>query len=379
MAPIRLAIVGLSSSAITSWASGAHLPYLQSARGRAKYQIVALLNSSVDAARQAVAAYNLPAETRTYGDPQSLADDPDVDLIVNCTRVDNHFATILPSVRAGRSVFVEWPLAQDGARVAQLVEEARRSGSRTVVGLQGRLVPVYGKIREVLEQGRIGKVLSSEVLAAGGTNDRERLPEGLKYFADRSVGGNPVTIGFGHLFDQIQHLLGDFENLHGHLHLQRPNVTVFDPSTKATIDTIASNVPDLIIVTATLAPSPMVQPGASVLVRYRRGQTFPGQPPLTISINGEKGELRLTARSGAGIHANSYDAPVTIEVHDHATDKVEEVQWAWADWQEELPVIARNVGMVYEAYAEGKDVATFENAQVRHNQLNGMLSAWAKE
>lgn len=137
--------------------------------------------------------------------------------------------------------------------------------------------------------------------------------------------------------------------------------------------------PDLIIVTATLAPSPMVQPGASVLVRYRRGQTFPGQPPLTISINGEKGELRLTARSGAGIHANSYDAPVTIEVHDHATDKVEEVQWAWADWQEELPVIARNVGMVYEAYAEGKDVATFENAQVRHNQLNGMLSAWAKE
>lgn len=28
--------------------------------------------------------------------------------------------------------------------------------------------------------------------------DREILPVGSKYFADRSFGGNPITTGFGH-------------------------------------------------------------------------------------------------------------------------------------------------------------------------------------
>lgn len=54
MAPIRLGIIGLSSSAVTSWASGAHLPYLLSPRGLAKYKIVALCNSSVESAKSAI-------------------------------------------------------------------------------------------------------------------------------------------------------------------------------------------------------------------------------------------------------------------------------------------------------------------------------------
>jgi predicted dehydrogenase len=75
---------------------------------------------------------------------------------------------------------------------------AQRSGSRTMVGLQGRLAPTVLKIREVLQSGRIGKVLSSEVRASGGTMDREFASPAVQYFADRSIGGNVLTIGFGH-------------------------------------------------------------------------------------------------------------------------------------------------------------------------------------
>jgi hypothetical protein len=57
---------------------------------------------------------------------------------------------------------------------------------------------VWIKIGQLLDEGRIGKVLSSEFRVSGGLNDREKQPLGLKYFADRAVGGNPVTIGFGH-------------------------------------------------------------------------------------------------------------------------------------------------------------------------------------
>lgn len=70
---IRAAIIGLSSSAVTSWASAAYLPGLLSPIGRSKITIKALLNSSLDVAQSAVQAYNLPADTKAYGSPDALA------------------------------------------------------------------------------------------------------------------------------------------------------------------------------------------------------------------------------------------------------------------------------------------------------------------
>ncbi|RMJ18295.1 hypothetical protein CDV36_002061 [Fusarium kuroshium] len=378
MAPIRTALIGLSASAKTSWAAIAHLPYLLSPLGKSKYQIVALCNSSIEAARKAIQHFKLPVETKAYGDPESLAADEEIDLVVVITRVDVHHGTALPSVKAGKAVYVEWPLAQDDEHARELATVAKESGSRTIVGLQGRLAPPIAKIHELLQQGRIGKILSSELRASGGTNDREILPSILDYFTRRAVGGNIYTIGLGHLFDQIQYILGDINNFKSRLHLQRPNVKVRDLATNKIIDTVKSNVPDLIFATGTLKESETSQEGASVLIRFRRGQPFPGEPPLVFTINGEKGEIRLRAEGGTSLHANSYDEPVTIEVDDFETGKVEQVAWQWEDWQEELPVISRSVAAVYERFAvdNRKGLVSFDDALLRHEQLDGLLREW---
>ncbi len=198
MAPIKIGLIGLTSGANGKWATNAHLPYLRSARGREKFEIVALLNSSADSARAAVARYDLPASTRTYGDPAELAADPDVQLVVDVTRVDKHYPTALPSVQAGKAVFVEWPLADSIEHVRHLAAVARDKKIRTAVGIQGRFEPVYLKFSEVLKSGRIGKVLSSEIRASGGLTGRGVIPEGMKFFTQRKVGGNLYTIGFAH-------------------------------------------------------------------------------------------------------------------------------------------------------------------------------------
>jgi predicted dehydrogenase len=57
---------------------------------------------------------------------------------------------------------------------------------------------VVRKLKEVLEEGRIGKILSAEVRAAGGLKDREVVPQGLEHFTRREVGGNVFAIGLGH-------------------------------------------------------------------------------------------------------------------------------------------------------------------------------------
>lgn len=198
MAPIRTALIGLSASAKTSWASGAHLPYLLSPRGKERYQIVALLNSSVDAARAAIDTYGLGSGTKAYGSPEDLASDPNVDFVICCTRVDVHYDTIKPSIAAGKAVYVEWPLAQDITHVRELAALAKEKGVRSVIGLQGRLAPPVSKIKELIASGRIGKVLSVDVRAYGGTNSRDTIPKGIDYFLRREVGGNVYTIGFAH-------------------------------------------------------------------------------------------------------------------------------------------------------------------------------------
>ncbi|KAK1994445.1 oxidoreductase family protein [Colletotrichum falcatum] len=382
MAPIRVGIIGLSSSATTAWASRAHLPYLLSPRGRSQYTITALCNSSVEAARRAIEVYGLPAGTRAYGSPDDLAADPDVDLVVISTRVDQHYNTAMPIARAGKSVYVEWPLAENAGRARELADAARASGARTAVGVQGRFAPALLKVRGLLEEGRIGKVLSSEFRAAGGTLDREILPAGLKYFTQREIGGNIVTIGFGHLFDQVQYALGEATIRSSHAQIQRPDVRIRDPATGQVVETVPTDVPDLLAVTATLAASDVVAPGgATLLARFRRGQPFPGDPQLSWTIHGERGEIRLTSRDSVALQAFADGDAVRIEVHDFATDEVERVPWAWAAWQDELPVPARCIGAVYDAFASGggaaaaAGLASFDDALRRHEQLAGLPSS----
>lgn len=205
MPPIRIAIIGLSQTAKTSWASQGHLPYLLSERGRSRYQIVALLNSSKDAAKRAIEAYDLPETVKAYGSPQDLAADTSVDLVVCTTRVDVHYDSVKPSIEAGRSVYVEWPLAENVSRATELSNLAKKSGSVTLVGLQARVAPSVLKVKEVLQSGAIGKVLSSEVQACTPGGGGDSISEGLAYFLDKKVGGNPVTIAFAHSMFSTNH------------------------------------------------------------------------------------------------------------------------------------------------------------------------------
>lgn len=198
MTPIRVALIGLSESAKTSWAASAHLPYLLSDRGRTRYRIVALLNSSKEAAQRAIDYYNLDLDTKAYGSPEDLAADSTVDLVACSTRVDVHYDAVKPSIQAGKAVFVEWPLAENVQRVSELADMAKKSGSPTLVGLQARVAPSALKVKELIEAGTIGKVVSSEMRGYSSGGGGASISEGLAYFLDKKVGGNPITILLGH-------------------------------------------------------------------------------------------------------------------------------------------------------------------------------------
>jgi predicted dehydrogenase len=133
-----------------------------------------------------------------------VAEDPDIDLVVSCIRVDHHAASLLPSIKAGKDVFTEWPMEANLSRAKVMADAVEQQGgnNRHVVGLQGRYNPLAYKLRDMLACGAIGKVESSSVVAhaTGGAS----LPSSVDYFADKRVGGNAFTIVFAHSMEFIQ-------------------------------------------------------------------------------------------------------------------------------------------------------------------------------
>ncbi|KAF6830537.1 oxidoreductase family protein [Colletotrichum musicola] len=387
MSPIRIALIGLSASAKTSWAAEAHLPYLLSPRGSEHYQIVALLNSSAKAAANARSHFGLPEVVKAYGDPETLARDPEVDLVVCITRVDTHATLVAPSLKAGKAVYVEWPLTQGLATSEELVAVAATAGN-SIVGLQGRVAPVVREVKKLVDSGRVGRVLGSDVEAYGSLLPRDKLPEGLAYFADRKVGGNPVTIAFAHAIDFIHHVLGEFDedSVGSRMQLQRPDIKVLGDDIGEEQRIVTSDVPDFIALHGAIDGSNTVD-GATLAVRFRNGTPFKGRPAFVWRIAGEKGEIEVESPAGPYLHSDSYVEPVVIRVHDHESDVVEEVPWKWEAWQEELPVRARNVGEVYERYGawvesgkrdvgEDEKWPTLEDAVVRLREIEGLFEIY---
>ncbi|KAI0891243.1 NAD(P)-binding protein [Annulohypoxylon nitens] len=355
MAPIRVALIGLSQSAKTSWAAQGHLPYLLSSRGSSKYQIVALLNSSTSAAEAARTSFALPSSVKAYGDPNALASDPDVDLVVCCTRVDTHDSSTGPSVRAGKAVFIEWPLVENYEKAVALTGKGRLDN--TIIGLQGRVSPIVIKLKEILNSGRIGRILSSDVRAYGNLGTRGKVSEGLSYFADREVGGNHITIAYGHTIDYVHEVLGEFSSFQSRMQIQRPVLEVIGEDGSVVAER-STDVPDLLVVHGKLAKGKVdIVDDATLSFTFRSGQQFNGTPGFVWAINGESGEIMVTA-NGAYVHSDSYKDPIEIKLHDHNTDEVIDVSWDWEDWQKELPYRSRIVAELYERFAcwwsEGK-------------------------
>jgi predicted dehydrogenase len=142
------------------------------------------------------------------------------------------------------------------------------------------------------------------------------------------------------------------------------------------VETVKSDVPDLISVTASLKGEKYIQEGASLFISFRRGPPFPGEPHLTWTIHGEKGEIKFTAEGGTTPRTIA-SKPVNITLHDFFTKQVQVIEWSWESWCLELPTAARGVARLYEAYARGDDTAYFniQHALKRHEQLESILTS----
>jgi UDP-N-acetylglucosamine 3-dehydrogenase len=100
-------------------------------------------------------------------DHRWLLERADVDAVCICTPSEQHARIALEAIDAGKHVFVEKPIAtalEDGLRMAAA---ARVAGLKLMVGHVERFNPAVGKLAELIQEGRIGRVFRVHATRVG--------------------------------------------------------------------------------------------------------------------------------------------------------------------------------------------------------------------
>lgn len=82
------------------------------------------------------------------------------DAVSVCTPNVLHAPYAIAAANAGAHVFVEKPMATNEADALAMIEAASKNGVFLMVGQNQRLMPPHQKAKEILQSGKMGKVLS---------------------------------------------------------------------------------------------------------------------------------------------------------------------------------------------------------------------------
>ena len=139
----RVGLIGVGDFVL-----GMHLPNLAALGGM--YQIHTLCNRSGIKSLNAASFYKAKKIT---SDPNEVFNDPDIDLVMICTRHDSHAAYVCQALNAGKNVFVEKPLAtnaEDLDRIKEFYKNGTSGKPVLMTGYNRRFSPYAQKIQAIL-------------------------------------------------------------------------------------------------------------------------------------------------------------------------------------------------------------------------------------
>lgn len=140
-------------------------------------------------------------DARTVTDLDVALADPSVQIVTICTPTPTHRAFAEASLRAGKHVLLEKPMALSVDDADAIARAAQASGRVLMVAHVVRFFDAYLRVREVVAAGRVGHPLHVRA-------ERMIAPPGTPWWFDEEQSGGPaVDLGI-HDLDQANLLLG---------------------------------------------------------------------------------------------------------------------------------------------------------------------------
>ncbi|MGH7809884.1 MAG: Gfo/Idh/MocA family protein [Candidatus Binatia bacterium] len=352
--PLRVGLIGAGGR----WGPRAHVPALQ---GMPNTELYAMCTAHTETAQAAANKFGVEC---AYGSDQALNADKRVEAVVVAVRVPAHYQLSKNAIEAGKHVFCEWPLGANTKEAEELAALARQKNVRTMVGLQRRASPAYLYMRELIEQGYVGQVLSVHMTLMNSgvltrTSDRT-------WQRDMTLGANPLTITFGHVFDAMCMVVGELAELSATVSTQLSQR--FETDTKKFVDVTS---PDNIMVQGRLENGAVVNASCGVHPYHGSGHRFEiyGKEGTLSMIGGGEGgeELRRKILGGHKDDKALQELPVPE-------------RFKWVPQAVREGGASYDVGQMWVKFAEAirsgaKIEADFEHAVRRHRTLDTIVRA----
>src|SRR5204862_5546262 len=135
----------------------------------------------------------------------------------------------------------------------------KEKGVLAVAGLQARSAPAVAYVRDLIEQGYVGEVLSTTLIGSG-MGWGPTVEAYNAYLNDKSNGATMLSIALGHAADALCHCLGEVRELSATMASRRTSATIVGTDERAPMTAA-----DQIAVTG------LLEGGAAFAIHYRGG------------------------------------------------------------------------------------------------------------
>lgn len=170
--------------------------------------LVAVADIIAEKAQELANHWNLPA----YSTLTELLQQEKPDLVVICTPNGYHAEHSIEALKAGAHVLCEKPMAITLAEAEAMKETATLHNKRLFVVKQNRFNPPVQWLKELLEQGKLGRLLGFQLNAFWNRDAAYFQQSGWR--GTLILDGGPLFTQFSHFIDLLYWYLGDLKTVH---------------------------------------------------------------------------------------------------------------------------------------------------------------------
>jgi predicted dehydrogenase len=198
MAIVKYGIIGAGSIA-----RHRHVP---EAAANPKSKVVAIADSFPGRAEEMATQYGAAA----YTDYQRMLKEADLDAVVVCGPNVLHTKMSIDALKAGFHVLCEKPMATTRADGKKMIAVAQQVKKYLMIGMNQRLMPAHAKAREILDTGKLGRVLAFETSFKHPGPDGWSVDGANSWFFKKAAAAMGVCGDLGvHKADLMRFLLGE--------------------------------------------------------------------------------------------------------------------------------------------------------------------------
>ncbi|GGG03067.1 oxidoreductase [Paenibacillus abyssi] len=181
-----------------------HLPeYLN----RNDVEIVAVCDFNLERAKEVAKQFGAKHAFQTH---QELLACEDIEAVSVCAPNFLHASITIESIQAGKHVLCEKPMATNLDEAKSMVDAATEKGVKLMIGHSQRFMPVHIKAKEILDEGKLGRVLSFQTTFGHSGPENWSVDGKSSWFfnQDEAFAGVLGDLGV-HKADLIRWLLND--------------------------------------------------------------------------------------------------------------------------------------------------------------------------